>query len=326
LSTKTKLAAWTKKNVTNKMIAANSNAACGETSSGNGLKDITTVTPPKGDTRWNPPPHRDARGISHAERVVYETNDDLSIVAAFSEKDRGRIFQDSNSAAVLNKNPDKLKELVSAKGSTNQWGFRFMYNPTSFSYSTAANNSIDWTLGSKDTAALLAGNQSVQIQLYINRIVDLSYLNLKFGPTTGMVPSAQGQMSMNEAYGRELSDAEIEGILNRGTEYDLEFLYRCLTGDPQTNNPLLNDTLRKRGSADIGYITGIPLWLYLNDNLRYFGAVAGFEVNHLIFNTEMVPTLSVVTLSFGRYPAQFANDAESLKSVRDNFFPPAVDG
>jgi hypothetical protein len=65
--------------------------------------------------------------------------------------------------------------------------------------------------------------------------------------------------------------------------------------------------------------------LYLSDNLRYFGAVSGFEVNHLIFNTEMVPTLSVVTLSFGRYPAQFANDAESLKAVRDNFFPPASD-
>jgi hypothetical protein len=28
-------------------------------------------------------------------------------------------------------------------------------------------------------------------------------------------------------------------------------------------------------------------------------------------------------LSFGRYPAQFANDAESLESVHKNFFPPA---
>ena len=207
---------------------------------------------------------------------------------------------------------------------SNQWGFRFMYNPTSFSYSTAANNSIDWTLGSKDTAALLAGNQTVQLQLYLNRIVDLNYLNVLYGNSSAKIGmNVYQQLSPIAAYGRELSPAEIQGLLNRGTEYDLEFLYRCLTGDPQTNNPLLNDSLKKTGSADIGYITGIPLWLYLNDNLRYFGSVSGFEVNHLIFSTEMVPTLSVVTLSFGRYPAQFANDSSTLEAVHNNFFPPA---
>lgn len=299
LSTKTKLAAWTKKNVTNKMIAAKSNAACGETSSGNGLKDITTVTPPKGDTRWNPPPHRDARNISYAERVDYGKDDAFNTVPAFSEKDRGRIFQDINSAAVLNKNPDKLKELVSSKGATNQWGFRFMYNPSTFGYQSSSNNSVDWTLGASDPATLLTGNSAVSFEVYINRIPDLKYLRLK----NKTVPEAQ-------VYGRPLDDIEREGILNRGTEYDIEFLYRVLNGDPLKESLLLS-TKYKGATADFGYTTGVPCWLVLNENLRYYGSVASFSVNHAMFDLNMVPMLSTVSITFARYPALW-NETEAF--------------
>ena len=299
LSSKTKLADWTKKNVTNKMIAAKSNAACGDTSSGNGLKDITTVTPPKGDTRWNPPPHRDARNISYGERTNYGTNDALNTVPAFSEKDRGRIFQDINSAAVLNKNPDKLKELVSSKGSTNQWGFRFMYNPTTFGYSSSSNNSVDWTLGASDPATLLTGNSSVNFEVYINRIPDLKYLRLK-NPT----------LSEKQIYGRDLDEIEKQGILNRGTEYDIEFLYRVLNGDPLKESLLLSSKY-KGVTADFGYTTGVPCWLVLNENLRYYGSVASFQVNHAMFDLNMVPMLSTVSITFARYPALW-NETEAF--------------
>jgi hypothetical protein len=291
LSTKTKLAAWTKKNVTNKMIAAKSNAACGETSSGNGLKDITTVSPPKGDTRWNPPPHIDARGPSYGERVTHAKSDAFTTVSAFSEKERGRIFQDINSASVLNKNPDKLKELVSSKGATNQWGFRFMYNPTTFSYSSSSNNSVDWTLGASDPATLLTGNSSVAFEVYINRIPDLKYLRLT-NPT----------FSEEQVYGRDLDEIEKQGILNRGTEYDIEFLYRVLNGDPLKDSLLLS-TKYKGATSDFGYTTGVPCWLVLNENLRYYGSVASFQVNHAMFDLNMVPMLSTVSITFARYPA-----------------------
>ena len=299
LSSKTKLADWTKKNVTAPMIAAKSNAACGDTSSGNGLKDIATVTPPKGDTRWNPPPHRDARSISYGERVNYGTNDALDTIPAFSEKERGRIFQDINSAAVLNKNPDKLKELVSSKGATNQWGFRFMYNPTTFGYSSSSNNSVDWTLGASDPATLLTGNSSVSFEVYINRIPDLKYLRLK-----------TKKVSEEQIYGRPLDDIEREGILNRGTEYDIEFLYRVLNGDPLKESLLLS-TKYKGATADFGYTTGVPCWLVLNENLRYYGSVASFSVNHAMFDLNMVPMLSTVSITFARYPALW-NETEAF--------------
>lgn len=290
LSSKTKLADWTKNNVTNKMIAAKSNAACGDSSSGNGLTDIQEVKPPIGQTRWNPPPHRDARSISYGERVKYPSTDSFNApLTAFADKERGRIFQDANSAAVLNKNPDKLKELASAKGATNQWGFRFMYNPTTFGYSSASNNSVDWTLGASDPATLLSGNSSVSFEVYINRIPDLKYLRL----TNPKVPQ-------KAVYGRDLTSTEVDGILNRGTEYDIEFLYRVLNGDPLSKSLLLN---YNGVTADFGYTTGVPCWLVLNENLRYYGSVASFQVNHAMFDLNMIPMLSTVSITFARYPA-----------------------
>ena len=293
LADKKKLAAWTKKYVTDPMIAAKSNATCSDTSdSGNGLKDITTVTPPKGDVRWNPPPHRDARGISHGERIKHAKNDKfIAELPAFADGERGRIFQDINSADILNKNPDKLKELVSSKGSTNQWGFRFMYNPEKFGYQSSSNNSVDWTMGSSDPATLLSGNSVVSFEVYINRIPDLKYLRLQ-----------NPKIAENKIYGRTLDPIEREGILNRGTEYDIEFLYRVLNGDPLKDSLLFNSSY-KGFTSDFGYTTGVPCWLVLNENLRYYGSVASFSVNHAMFDLNMVPMLSTVSISFARYPA-----------------------
>jgi hypothetical protein len=311
ISTKAKLAAWTAKNVTNKMIAANSNAACNPTTttSGNGLKNITDIAPPLGDTRWNPPTHRDARGIAHGERVIQPANSIYNEPVSFRNKERGRIYQDANSAETLNKNPDKLKDLVSAKGSgSNQWGFRFMYNPTTFGYQTSSNNSVDWTLGASDPATLLSGNSAVSFEVYINRIPDLQYLRLP----NPKVPETQ-------IYGRELTIDEKAGILNRGTEYDIEFLYRVLNGDPLSKSLLLNyDGV----TSDFGYTTGVPCWLVLNENLRYYGSVASFSVNHAMFDLNMVPMLSTVSVTFARYPALW-NETEafgtgaSVKSIKE---------
>ena len=290
LSTITKLEAWTKKYVTKAMIDAKSNAACGDKSSGKGLKDITTVTPPAGTTRWNPPPHRDARSISYGQRVKHEKTDKFDApLTAFGNKERGRIYQDANSAAVLNKSAQGLKDAVASKVAVNQWGYRFMYNPTTFGYSSSSNNSVDWTLGQADPATLLAGNSSVSFEVYINRIPDLKYLRL----TNPKVPETA-------VYGRALTTEEKQGILNRGTEYDIEFLYRVLNGDPLSKSLLLN---YNGVTADFGYTTGVPCWLVLNENLRYYGSVASFQVNHAMFDLNMVPMLSTVTITFARYPA-----------------------
>ena len=198
----------------------------------------------------------------------------------------GRIIQDPNTATLVNiKDPKSL------------WGFRYTYNPTTIQYSVQGNTAVDWTLGSNDPAALLAGNMQVTFQLYLNRIADLTQLRGKY---------------KNKGYTPPLNPSQIDGLLNRGTEYDLEFLYRVCNGDPDDSlgkNPLLS---YNGVSADIGILKTVPVWLYINDNMKLFGSITNMNVNHAMFTLDMIPILTTVDITFTRYPAIF-NVASSGK-------------
>jgi hypothetical protein len=298
--------------------AATSGNGGGGGGGGDNKPDVPTV-PPTADLRWNPPTHKLSRSLPYGVKMesllsannIVGTNGNIDEAKynyynnMLRKTERGRIFQDSLGASILNQNPDKLK----IKGDTGpkQWGFRFMYNPTSFSYSSASNNSVDWTLGSSDPTVLLTGNANVSVELYINRIADMAYLRqLLSGENLPL-------STMTDVYGRDLEDVEISGLLHRGTEYDIEFLYRVLNGDP-LKNPLLFDPSYNGVTADFGYTTGVPCWMYLNENLRYYGSVASFQVNHVMFDLHMVPMLSVVNISFARYPALWGSNTEVGKT------------
>ena len=54
--------------------------------------------------------------------------------------------------------------------------------------------------------------------------------------------------------------------------------------------------------------------MLLNDNMRYFGSVANIQVNHAMFNLDMVPILSTVTIGFTRYPALWNTDTATAVS------------
>jgi hypothetical protein len=301
LSTKAKRTAWEKR-VTAAMTSAKSNAGCGGVGDPEPTITDNNEKITDGSLLWNPPVHRDSRSRSFGEEVNYTNSDNFiqplpafadaeAIKQGFKQNRRGYIIQTVDGAKALNTNPDKLKDKVGTYTKNHRWGFRFTYNPQSFSYSTTASNSVDWTLGSKDPAVLLAGNQSVGIQLYLNRIPDLKYLRM-----------TNPKATQTSVYGRELATSEIQGILNRGTEYDIEFLYRVVNGDPLTKSSLLNyDGV----TSDFGYTTGVPCWLAVSENLRFFGSVSGFSVNHIMFDLNMVPMLSIVDITFQRYPALF---------------------
>lgn len=294
-----------------KNIAAGSGDCSGSTSGNGGTSSedappaAVVAKPPTADLRWNPPPHTVSRSMSFGDLMSGEVNsfEGTYLTAAqinnlkylnTANFERGRLFQDAASAKALNSSKDK--ELVPWDRGPKVWGFRFMYNPSTFNYSTSANNSIDWTMGAADVSVLLAGNQTINLSLYLNRIVDMTAL----------------QHSRIRGYPRELEEEEKDGILNRGTEYDIEFLYRVLNGDPTPNNLLFNPSYKGK-SADFGYTTGVPCWLYLNDNFRVFGSVAGFSVNHVMFTDKMIPMFSTVDLTFTRYPAY-----SPLKASKDD--------
>jgi len=302
----------------NLAILANCNDTNSSGDNGNGVSDNTYVptVQPTDDERYNPPPHIGARDVSFGQRMLTLSQQTHGLIKQdpvnlnvpdmrvgfnnenLKTKGLGRIIQDSNSAAQLNTNIDKLSI------GTGLWGFRFMYNPTDITYNTSSNNQIDYTLGEKDPASLLAGNQNVSFQLYFNRIPDMQYLR-DYKNNSNHIPP------LRSVYGTDIKDTAIDGLLNRGTEYDIEFLYRVLNGDP-LDKPLLFGDNYKGYTSDFGYTTATPCWLYLNDNLRYFGSVASINVYHRIFTMDMIPMFSVVNISFARYPSLWNKGAANF--------------
>jgi len=290
---------------------------------------IVRPVPPLDKLRWNPPPHIEARGVNFAYRLgnspLYKLTGNASDEALRNELfysysqdlknkrfERGKIFQDKVTAKVMN--TSKLS-VVSKKADVLQWGYQFMYNPETISYQTQDGSGIDWTYGSKDKAVVLSGSQTISFDLLINRIPDMNYWAALNGQGDGRQAYASPQVTPPAAYGRQLEDVEIEGIMKRGTEYDIEFLYRVLTGDPMKNSLLLEPGYAANAlTSDIGYITKVPVWLYLHDNMRFFGSISNIGVMHRIFDQNMIPTLTRMSVTFTRYPA-FPGKAPNTQST-----------
>lgn len=104
--------------------------------------------------------------------------------------------------------------------------------------------------------------------------------------------------------GKTLSETDIRGIYNRGTGYDLEFLFRTLVGKPWS-------TLLRGDTADVGIAFGVPVIMDLSAGKqplvqqhgnRYLGRLSSISYSHLSFNTRMVPMWTQVAMDFIRYP------------------------
>ena len=299
---------WTQQKFTNQADLATAAKALyikGSTSTVSANPGGTGKLPPSGtlntvvyDSQWNPPPHALTKSVSFGDFLASKdfsgdnpaysgatvTNEYISNQAALTALENtyrsklGRMIQDTSNLKATNK---KTKA---------PWGFHFMYNPNSISYTSTPDTSIDWTLGKSDPSTALGGNITVSFQLYLNRIIDVRDF------------TRNGVSAVGSAYpGYSGSNTKAaNGILTRGTEYDLEYLYRVLNGDPIKGDVLLADGGE---TSDIGYITYIPFWLRIHDNMTYFGSISSLSVNHLIFTPILVPVFSTVDISFSRYPA-----------------------
>lgn len=122
-------------------------------------------------------------------------------------------------------------------------------------------------------------------------------------------------------YGQPMTTQDLEGIYERGTMYDLEFLFRTLLGAPWK-------TVLRGDTADVGIAFGQPLVLDFNAGAspgtvqhgqRYLGRVSAISYNHLSFNSRMVPMWTEVAIDFMRYPdaagQSFNGESASAGSV-----------
>jgi hypothetical protein len=171
-----------------------------------------------------------------------------------------------------------------------EYGFRFHYNPSEIGFGTMPVEGLDpaLLLSGKDKAyPVAAEGASVSFNLYLNRIEDMSLLK-KTGSNT--------VKSWRSLYaGRELPQEDLQGILKRGTGYDLEFLFRTALGRPWV-------TQLRGATADLGVVVGLPMMLNLRGGMRYTGRLTGLQYTHNAFTQDMVPMFTTVSITFTRMP------------------------
>lgn len=261
------------------------------------------------------PSTEDGDKSDNDNRVIYNsTSADLpgdSDIDRGTEYSFGSLVDRAMAAAGLggsDKEPTKEQSLI-ANGRT--YGFRFHYNPSQISINAQMVDGINPSvvMSQRDSTVPMGftSTGSVGITLYLNRIEDMSFIDRRNGKYVLKAP----QGLRNGLYeGRPLNQEEMEGIVSRGTEYDLEFLFRTIMGRPFPTN--------LRGmTADLGLIWGTPTQLWLSRRMRYRGRVTSINWSHRSFNRFMVPLWTEVGLTFTRYPDVAA--WEDAKSPNDGY-------
>ncbi len=193
---------------------------------------------------------------------------------------------------------DKKAELSKSANLNRFWGFRFLFNPQYISYNMSSNNQVDWTRPNENNAALVASGigGSITVNILLDRVADMITMRKWKDAGGGSLPIGPYPVTMDEE--------QCAGILHRGTEYDLEYLFRVLNGNPQEvalmgKNP--KDGLELL-SANMGYITQLPFIFKVSERLRYKVIMQSISIEHSMFTREMIPIRTVVQIQLERLP------------------------
>ena len=187
----------------------------------------------------------------------------------------------------------KFKTGIYKEDST-MYGFKFLYNPTEVNMGWGMLEGVDPNVIRSGAAGGLApisgvGLSTIDFTLLLNRIGDMDFLDEEGRLALG---SANPYPGINTLVRQE----DLKTIYKKGTMYDLEYLFRVINGPNAIHQTILNGK-----SADWGFLIGSQIELFLGDGLRYLVRLNGINVSHTIFNDRMVPVLSQVSLSCGRY-------------------------
>lgn len=222
------------------------------------------------------------------------------IVNGYSSGSKGAIQTWSppvNFYSAVNAEGNDFENSWSA-GSLQRYAFKFLYNPEVVSMTYGGVSDFDITaLTSGTTKSLpLSPNvfqSTISFTVPLNRIFDMTYLGPAGAPKRGTVPS--------EIYPYTVSGLERSKIYSKGTMYDFEYLLKAILG--------LEIPTQFRGTtADIGFLYGRPVELHLGSSLRYLVQISDVSLDHLLFDSRMVPIFSQLKITVRRIP-DYAGDA-----------------
>lgn len=204
---------------------------------------------------------------------------------------KGVIQMDVNSAFSIANSATYNSKSIDSK----LYGFKFLYNPKEVSMTWGVAEGQNWEgiakgleVGTAPSSALQ--NSTISFSLLLNRSLDMGYLN-----SNGLKPGVTNPYS-NFTPSKDLN-VELAELYEKGTMYDMEYLFKTLTGMNSTSYSGF-----KGDTADQGWLQGFAVELHLGNRLRYLIRVTNLEINHAMFDERMVPIVSYLNVSCVRFP------------------------
>jgi hypothetical protein len=181
-----------------------------------------------------------------------------------------------------------------------KYGFKFLYNPqtVSMAWGVLQNMDPNFEATGQDKFQVISTalmTSTVSFELMLNRIKDFDYVDT-YGLSSGLIESPSKRSAAKNPYPSPVANKDLAEIYEKGTMYDLEYLIKTLNGPNATFTSDLNGE-----TADRGWLRPTIVELHLGNKLRYRVRVSEFAVNHVIFNSRMVPMLSTVKLTCNRF-------------------------
>lgn len=296
------------------------------TSTGSKVKQATSVTQitpivtdPDSTYQWNLPPHKWSLPVDPGS--VSDSVTAPGDASALHTRRRGLIFVGRKYVgATTSADPKTGKPVQNGLGTYQaNYGFQFVWNPETFSQNTQVNWGV--TPAQNDTTSgltgLVASNSTISFTLRIDRTNDFAAAKAMFtafpannaNSRESRVPSGNagqfaqyyqdGQAPQSGADFAANMSSKIDDLLRRGTEADLEFLYRAINGDGFSY--LGVDT------SNISYLMPTIIRLDLGPQ-RLVGMVSSIGVTHLAFTRDMIPIRTDVAISIDlKANTQYAN-------------------
>jgi len=252
---------------------------------------------------WNLPPHAWSLPVEPDSMTNF-----VNKSAVDHSKRRGVIFVARKySGPTVTVDSKTGKKTTNASNFTRNYGFQFLWNPETFNQSTSVNWGI--TPNQNDPTSLLTGlttaNSTLSLSIRIDRTNDFAssraaFVNKK--PTNReendrallYVSGLSDFYKKGQAPGSSLDfqnnmEEKIRDLLTRGTEADLEFLYRTINGDGYKSS-------WGTTTSNISFLMPTIVRIDLGPQ-KFVGMVQSINVNHLAFTRDMVPIRTDVTLS-----------------------------
>ena len=255
--------------------------------------------------------HVDLQAYQNARTAWSTTNGKVNAAKGAIQMDRW-LWSASNVMQLVT-STNKAKKV-----STQMHGFKFLYNPQTVSMTWGQSqytNNQALLMGLDKIAPAAPGTMNSAINFYVplNRIQDMNYLqsdgNYHLAKSVG---SGNGEIKPTLPYTYDVPIAERKAIYELGTMYDVEWLMKAINGWAFQDH--VSD-ISGRQTSDMGFMLQFPVELHLGNGLRYRVQITDVIVNHVIFNSRMIPIWSTVNITCRRFPEyNFGDISKAVKA------------